>query len=199
MHAPNDSRRSFLLCAGGLAGSAWLAAHWTQIAAAAHHAGAADAATAFRFLDPAEAARVEAFASQIIPSGATAGAREARVVHFIDQSLTTLFADQAHDFREQLAQFESAFEARFPGRGGFAAASAGEQHDHVAAMVATPFFRTMRFLTVLGFLTAPKYGGNAGGRGWQAIGFEDQHVFTPPFGYYDRDYAGFVPYGAQKS
>jgi hypothetical protein len=26
------------------------------------------------------------------------------------------------------------------------------------------------------------------------IGFKDEHVFTPPFGYYDREYEGFVPY-----
>ena len=25
------------------------------------------------------------------------------------------------------------------------------------------------------------------------MGFADQHAFTPPFGYYDREYAGFVP------
>ena len=30
------------------------------------------------------------------------------------------------------------------------------------------------------------------GVGWKLIGFEDRHVFQPPFGYYDRDYPGFV-------
>ena len=24
------------------------------------------------------------------------------------------------------------------------------------------------------------------------MGFEDRHVFVPPFGYYDRNYPGFV-------
>jgi hypothetical protein len=28
--------------------------------------------------------------------------------------------------------------------------------------------------------------------GWKLIGFEDRHVFEPPFGYYDRDYPGFL-------
>ena len=28
--------------------------------------------------------------------------------------------------------------------------------------------------------------------GWKLIGFEDRHAFQPPFGYYDRDYPGFV-------
>ncbi len=40
--------------------------------------------------------------------------------------------------------------------------------------------------------TAPTYGGNRDGLGWKLIGFEAQHVFQPPFGYYDRDYPGFV-------
>jgi hypothetical protein len=38
----------------------------------------------------------------------------------------------------------------------------------------------------------PAYGGNRDAAGWKLIGFEDQHVFHPPFGYYDRDYPGFV-------
>jgi hypothetical protein len=29
------------------------------------------------------------------------------------------------------------------------------------------------------------------------IGFDDTHIYAPPFGYYDRDYAGFVPYTAE--
>jgi hypothetical protein len=30
------------------------------------------------------------------------------------------------------------------------------------------------------------------------MGFVDRHSFTPPFGYYDREYTGFVPYTAQE-
>ena len=32
-------------------------------------------------------------------------------------------------------------------------------------------------------------------KGWKLIGFSDEHAFQPPFGHYDRDYGGFVPYG----
>ena len=52
----------------------------------------------------------------------------------------------------------------------------------------------MRFLTVLGLLALPSYGGNAGKVGWKLVGFVDQHVWEPPFGYYDKDYPGFAPY-----
>ena len=40
--------------------------------------------------------------------------------------------------------------------------------------------------------TLPAYGGNRDRVGWKLIGFEDTHAFYPPFGYYDRDYPGFV-------
>jgi hypothetical protein len=31
----------------------------------------------------------------------------------------------------------------------------------------------------------PSWGGNRNEAGWKLIGFEDAHVFRPPFGYYD--------------
>ena len=63
----------------------------------------------------------------------------------------------------------------------------------------TPFFESMRVLTLLGMFTSPQYGGNFEGAGWKLLGFQDEHVFNPPFGYYDKDYAGFVPYTTGKS
>ena len=39
-----------------------------------------------------------------------------------------------------------------------------------------------------GLFSSPSYGGNRGGIGWKLLGFEDQHIFEPPFGYYDRGY-----------
>jgi len=38
----------------------------------------------------------------------------------------------------------------------------------------------------------PSYGGNRDGIGWTLLGFDDTHAYAPPFGYYDRDYAGFI-------
>jgi hypothetical protein len=31
------------------------------------------------------------------------------------------------------------------------------------------------------------------------MGFVDEHAFTPPFGYYDARYTGFVPYPESRS
>jgi hypothetical protein len=142
-------------------------------------------------LSAAEAAQVEAIAAQIIPSGATPGAREARVVLFIDRALATFFSAMAPDFRRMLQQFVHDFEAQHPGSGAFASASAADQENYLRSVEYSFFFHTMRQLTVLGFLTSPQYGGNKDGLGWKAIGFQDQHMFQPPFGYYDRDYPGF--------
>jgi hypothetical protein len=37
----------------------------------------------------------------------------------------------------------------------------------------------------MGFLSHPRYGGNRGKIDWKLIGFQDDYVFLPPFGYYD--------------
>src|SRR3979490_2426646 len=127
------SRRSFLLSSGGLLTSVWIAAHWPAIAAA-HHAADTTAVPApagfdipqtarpaepargdFEFLNPADAADVEAISAQIVPSGATPGAREAHAVYFIDRALATFFAAWSQDFRAGLAEFQSAYRAANPG------------------------------------------------------------------------------------
>jgi hypothetical protein len=74
----------------------------------------------------------------------------------------------------------------------------GAQLAYLKGIEATPFFGTMKFLTVLGLLALPSYGGNAGKLGWKLVGFVDQHAWTPPFGHYDRDYPGFVPYSKEQ-
>jgi Gluconate 2-dehydrogenase subunit 3 len=193
----DTSRRSFLLSSGRLFTGAWIAANWPAIAAAAHYAEqmpAASASVGFGFFDAAQAADVEAISAQIVPSGATPGARETRAVYFIDRALSTFFADWAEDFRPGLSGFQAAFHAATPGVQSFAAASPGQQIAFLQTVDDTPFFETVRTLTLLGMFSSPKYGGNFQGSGWTLMGFADQHAFTPPFGYYDREYTGFVPY-----
>jgi hypothetical protein len=197
----DNSRRSFLLSGGGLLTGVWIAAHWPAIAAAAHDAenmSAVPAPAGFEFLNAADAADVEAISAQIIPSGATPGAREAHAVYFIDRALATFFSGWAGDFRAGLAQFQSVYRVANPGSASFAAAEPGAQLAHLKTVDGTPFFDTVRTLTLLGMFSSPKYGGNFGGAGWKLMGFADQHAFTPPFGYYDREYTGFIPYSAEK-
>jgi gluconate 2-dehydrogenase gamma chain len=135
--------------------------------------------------------------SQIVPSGATPGAREAHALYFIDQSLMTYFAGMAPDYRTGLKEFQSQFAAANAGRH-FGAVGPEVQMAFLKTADRTPFFETTRMLTVLGMFSSPKYGGNFQGSGWKLMGFVDQHAFAPPFGYYDAQYTGFVPYPTGK-
>jgi hypothetical protein len=196
-----NSRRSFLLSSGGWLTGAWIAAQWPYIAAAAHHADevfAVPAPLGFEFFNAADAADVEAISVQIVPSGATPGAREAHAVHFIDRALATFFSGGSRDFRAGLTQFQSAFRAANPASAAFAMIGSEAQIAHLKMVDRTPFFDAVRKLTLLGMFSSPKYGGNFRGAGWTLMGFEDRHVFTPPFGYYDAAYTGFVPYATHK-
>lgn len=195
------SRRGFLLSSSGLFTSAWLASNWAGIAAAAEHAHAAaqsSGITKFEFLSAAEVADVEALTAQILPAGTVSGgAREAQAVRFIDRALSTFFADRAVAFRTGLADFRQAFHQAQPGAASFAAADSANQIAFLRRVDGTPFFESARQLTLLGTLSSPKYGGNFAGTGWKLMGFADQHIFEPPFGHYDQEYTGFVPYGRE--
>jgi hypothetical protein len=191
------SRRAFLAQGTGLFTSLWVAVQWPGIAAAAHHADeAANSETplGFTFFKPAEAADVEAICAQIVPSGATPGAREAHAIYFMDRTLATYFAASAPEFSKGLADFQAKFRAAQPKVASFAAADSDTQIAFLKSVDQTPFFETTRMLTILGMFTSPKYSGNYERSGWKLMGFVDQHAFTPPFGYYDAEYKGFVPY-----
>jgi gluconate 2-dehydrogenase gamma chain len=143
------------------------------------------------FLSASEAADVEAVTAQIVPTDDMPGAREAGVVHFIDRALATFYSQLAGEYRSQLAAFQAACRERHPARS-FASLTTDQQIDFLKDVDETPFFNTTRLLTLLGMFALPVYGGNRDGIGWKLIGFEDTHVFHPPFGHYDRDYPGFV-------
>lgn len=194
------SRRSFLLSGSEWLTGAWLAAQWPSIAAAAHHVEQHEAAAnppPLEFFTAGDAADVAALCEQIVPSGATAGAKEARATYFIDRSLATYFSGIAPNFRAGLDEFQAQYRAGRPDGAHFAQAANDEQVAFLKSVDHTPFFESVRMLTVLGMLASPKYGGNYLGSGWKMLGFVDQHAFAPPFGFYDRDYAGFVPYPAK--
>jgi gluconate 2-dehydrogenase gamma chain len=151
MPVPLDplSRRSFV---GAVAGS--LAASW--IAGARLPPGPA----AGPGLAPAQLRDLDAITSLILPTDDTPGAREARVVDFIDRALTSFAALPAADAIALLAALEAE---------------------------GSPFFEAVRVATITGYLANPEYGGNAGKVGWQAIGFDDRFVWSAPFGWYDGE------------
>jgi hypothetical protein len=205
------SRRRFL--SHGISGlsSAWIAAHWPAVLSAADHAHrAAQSATPprFEFFSPEQAAEIDAIAARIIPTDGTPGAREAGVVYFIDRALITFASDDQKTYKEGLPELQARVRELFPGVERFSAATP-EQQDEVlhslddhAPVPARPFrpraaaqsfFETLRQHTIAGFLIDPDAGGNRDGVGWKVIGREREHVFQPPFGYYDKDYPGWQP------
>jgi Gluconate 2-dehydrogenase subunit 3 len=193
MEVPKPSRRQFLTAVGNLASASWVMLNWPAIAQAAEHAGhggAGDAHGLASALTAAEAVEVDAIAAQIVPGGIT---RDAAVITFIDNALGSFFAAQLPAFRAGLSEFSTAFAAS-GATGSFSSATAEQQNAFLQTVDETPFFLAVRRLTVLGLIALPKYGGNKDFLGWQMLGVENRHIWAPPFGFYDRDYTGFVPY-----
>ena len=189
------SRRSLLQAIAASMAAAALPFDWAEMVQAAHevHAGAQDGGGAkMSWLSAAEAADIEAVASQIIPTDDSPSAREAGVVFFIDRTLATFLYQLAGDYRAQLSAFQAAFHERHPAAESFASLTSEQQVEYLTGVDQTPFFITTRLLTLVGMFSLPAYGGNRDGIGWKLLGFEEAHVFRPPFGYYDRDYPGFV-------
>jgi len=188
------SRRSLVQAITATMAAAAVLRPWAAIAQAVDevHIPAQGGDATISFLSAAEAADIEAVASQIIPSDDTPGAREAGVVYFIDRSLASFFSRLAGDYRAQLAEFQAAFRERHPSAGSFASLPSERQVEYLKEVDQTPFFTTTRLLTLLGMLSLSVYGGNRNGVGWKLLGLEAAHSFAAPFGYYDRGYPGFV-------
>ncbi len=194
MDSGDLSRRHFLIRSAAGVGTAWLSANWPAILEASQHAQhAAQASTPlkFDFFTPEQAAEIEAISAQIIPTDDSPGAREARAIYFIDRALTTFDADQKKEYTEGLPQLQAKLKELYPSATIFSAATAEQQIAVLKAIEKSSFFRTVRGHTVMGFLADPSRGGNFDQLGWKHIDFTNDHVYKPPFGFYDRDYPGW--------
>lgn len=215
---PNRAaRRDFLYQAGGVTAAALLASQWPAIASGAQHAHETAKSTkpaTFEILTPAQARDVEAITAMIIPTDELPGAREAGVVFFIDRALKTFASDALPVYQKGLTELGKLTSEIYPGVKSFADASAGQQEKLIAELAetldphgaqprrrfqpgATDFFQTIWQHTVLGFLADPEAGGNRDYAGWKVIGRDPAHSFSPPFGYYDKDYPGWQPASAE--
>lgn len=190
----DSSRRLFL--AGGSAAlvTGWAAANLPGVRAALAHAGRAAASPAtlpFEFFTPGQGADVEAMTGRIWPADDAPGAVEARVVHFIDHALANdpAAALMKPVFIAGVDQLQTKVVELFPDAalGRFAGLPVERQTQVLKAIEQTPFFDTVRTVTLLGLLANPTYGANPEGKNWAAIGFEPRFVWRPPFGAYDQD------------
>jgi gluconate 2-dehydrogenase gamma chain len=139
-------------------------------------------------LTAAEAADLDAFAAQIVPSAPDGlGAREAGSVFFVDRGLADVAREQRPLFTKGLAELRAAAARR--GARTFAALPPAAQTEILTGMekAKSEFFAAARAAVVVGMLADPKYGGNRDKVGWKLIGFEDRFHWAAPFGHYDAE------------
>jgi gluconate 2-dehydrogenase gamma chain len=185
------SRRLFMIksCAG--LGSAWIVSHLPEIAAAQEHvhkSAQSSAPSKFEFFTPEQAIEVEAIAAQIIPTDDTPGAREARVIYFIDRALATFAADERAVFVRGLNGLQKKAVKHFGKKLRFSQLSSAQQTALLKGIEKSQFFELARTMTILGMFSNPEYGGNHNEIGWKLLGFENQFFYKSPFGFYDREY-----------
>jgi len=191
MDNEDASRRMFLIKSLTGVSSAWLALRLPEIVAAQEHAHRAIQSAApvrFEFLSVEQAAEVEAVAAQIIPTDDSPGAREARVIYFIDRALTTFDKDKQPLYVKGLKELQTKQKKMFKNSTKFSDLTSEQQIKVLKAFEKNEFFQTIRTHTIMGFFADPSYGGNFDQIGWKLIGFRDDFSFKPPFGYYDREY-----------
>src|SRR3954453_6936433 len=106
MSGRDRSRRKFLLESLTGVGAAWAVANYAGIeeAYAFVQQSAKPGAASLAFFTAAQAADVEAMAAQIIPTDSTPGAREARVIVFIDRILNTFEKEAQPDYTKGLGE-----------------------------------------------------------------------------------------------
>jgi gluconate 2-dehydrogenase gamma chain len=130
-----------------------------------------------QFFTRREAAVVEAISARIIPADGRPGAKEARVVNYIDHMLSTVYDFQQSTYRQAVRRLNELAIRRY--RRSFDRLSAAKQDLLLSQMErgkipdwneASSFFSMIRTHTVEGMFADPKYHGNAGGVGWKLLG-----------------------------
>lgn len=192
MDVYDSGRRRFLQGSGSLAALGGLRVTAPAFAAVAQAAcSARDEGAAFATLSGAEARELDAIAARILPTTDTPGAREAGVIHFMDQALGDFMAPQLDFLRAGLAEFQAPIAAAFDGAERFSDLDEADQDRHLATRDQSPFFGLVRVMTLMGMFGMQKYGGNRDNVGWKLVGLNPgQHAHQPPFGHYDAEYRG---------
>jgi gluconate 2-dehydrogenase gamma chain len=188
MSIKGQSRRSFLISSATGLSAAWVAANYSAILAAQKQVRVATKAGQLPqlvFFTDAQAAEVGAMAAQIIPTDDTPGAREAHCLYFIDRALSGFARGSQPLYTKGLQDLQAKADQLYPNAGKFSALTSEQQIKVLTEIQNTPFFRTVRTHTVLGFFSRPVHGANYEKAGWKLIGYDDSLNHKPPFGYYD--------------
>jgi len=183
------SRRQFLQSSGTLGGAAYLRLLGPSLVAITQSACTAkQESLLFKVLGEQEAQDFMAIAARIIPTTDTPGATEAGVIYFFDSAFAADMADLLDDARQGLASFNQALQEAHPGAGQFADLSEDDQDAFLKTQDSTAFFDLTWTMTMYGFFSMEKYGGNSNHVGWDLIGFDGNHgAWQYPFGHYDAE------------
>jgi gluconate 2-dehydrogenase gamma chain len=138
----------------------------------------------FRGVDATTAGEIEALAETILP-----GAGEAGVIRFIDGALAGYDQDRRADYQKGMAEVQARRAALFPGSKNIAGLSEEERVRLVTDIEKSDFFGLVRRHTILGFFGHPRHGGNRNGASAKLLGVQETMMYSPPFGYYDREVA----------
>jgi gluconate 2-dehydrogenase gamma chain len=132
--------------------------------------GTSNGQPSWRFFSAAEARTVEAICEQFIPADRDPGAREARVVNYIDLQLIHSFKKHRRTYRQGLAAVDAHARKQF---GGSFAELLPEQQATVLRDVeqnARSFFDLILTHTRQGFYGDPRHGGNRHMVSWKMLG-----------------------------
>jgi len=141
------------------------------------------------FLNRDDAATIEAFTERLMPGApGKPGARDARVLNYIDLALAGAYSDLQEFYRHGLAQLDQYCRGTY--RAAFVRLNAAQQDAVITALEEgkatgftwpTPqaFFETVRTHAMEGMFADPVYGGNKDFAGWRLVGFPGaQPIFT---------------------
>lgn len=159
----------------------------TDHAATDHNMEVAERAE-YQLLNEELVTELDAITARIVPTDDTPGAREAGSVRFIDYVL----ADGRQEQLDTIQVGVTALNARANSEFGvtlFSELTEAQQIELLTAIETSPFFSTLRYLTVASLFAMPQYGGAGPDVGYNLIGMTHAHAYMPPFGYYDADYA----------
>ena len=196
MTAPGDSRRKFLKYGGSVLGASWLAINMPLAVSASQTAvKKQEAGAGVENLSPEEAVELSASVDQLSPADETPGASETGVVYFIDVALGSFMSDAAPKLRKGLEELQQKTISAYPESTGFSELSFEQQTEMLKSVEDTPMFGMLHRMTLFGMFCLPSYAGNRDEAGWDLIGFDHQHAWQPPFGFYDADVHTQVPAG----
>ena len=118
----------------------------------------------------AEAETVDAISSQLIPADGDPGAKEARVVNYIDIQLSRSFRRHRATYRQGLAEIDQTSRGKFGKR--FVQLSSDQQIEVLNSVEenSKAFFELLLPHTRQGFYGDPRHGGNRGMASWKMVG-----------------------------